>query len=227
MAAPLRLTPLQWWVSLSFILAPWVSFFCGFCCGFIWFLWFWLWVYLISFVLASVLLSASISAIWSRSKKRSDGGLERMELNLGLRSICWWLRNPSSSLSFLINNGGSRFGYFVGMGLLTDRWVWWLVRWVWWLISGVDLWFGQWGGGGLIVLVSGGGFWVWLCFFGFVVIGFLIWVGLFTRFMGLICLEFGVDCVRIWRRTWRIRKTSCTMKNKLKNIKKCFLIVKF
>ena len=134
MAAPLRLTPLQWWVSLSFILAPWVSFFCGFCCGFIWFLWFWLWVYLISFVLASVLLSASISAIWSRSKKRSDGGLERMELNLGLRSICWWLRDPSSSLSFLINNGGSRFGYFVGMGLLTDRWggsLVWLAGW-WW-----------------------------------------------------------------------------------------------
>ena len=27
-------------------------------------------------------------------------------------------------LSFLINNGGSGFGYFVGVGLLTDRWVW-------------------------------------------------------------------------------------------------------
>ena len=27
-------------------------------------------------------------------------------------------------LSFLINDGGSGFGYFVGMGLLIDRWVW-------------------------------------------------------------------------------------------------------
>ena len=52
--------------------------------GFI-FLWFWLWVHLISFVLISVLVSASILAVWSRSRKRAGGGLERMELDLGLR----------------------------------------------------------------------------------------------------------------------------------------------
>ena len=52
--------------------------------GFI-FLWFWLWVHLISFVITSVSVSASILAIWSRSRKRVGGGLERMELDLGLR----------------------------------------------------------------------------------------------------------------------------------------------
>ena len=52
--------------------------------GFI-FMWFWLWVHLISFVLASVLVLASVSAVWSKSKKRAGGGLERMELDLGLR----------------------------------------------------------------------------------------------------------------------------------------------
>ena len=40
----------------------------------------------------------------------------------------------------------------------------------------------------------------WVCCDWFLDLG-LIWVGLFTRFMDLICLEFGVDCVRIWRRT--------------------------
>ena len=52
--------------------------------GFI-FLWFWLWVHLISFILTSVSVSASISAVWSRSRKRVGSGLERMELDLGLR----------------------------------------------------------------------------------------------------------------------------------------------
>ena len=51
--------------------------------GFI-FMWFWLWVYLISFVLASVSVSAFVSAVWSRSKKRASGGLERIKLDLGL-----------------------------------------------------------------------------------------------------------------------------------------------
>ena len=104
--------------------------------GFI-FMWFWLWVHLISFVLASVSVSASVSAVWSRSKKRAGGGLERIELNLGL---CPGLglrlgqngarsQPPPGSLMiakslflffFLINDGGSGFGYFVGVGLLTD-----------------------------------------------------------------------------------------------------------
>ena len=47
-------------------------------------MWFWLWVHLISFVLASVLVSAFVYAILSRSRKRAGGGLERMELDLGL-----------------------------------------------------------------------------------------------------------------------------------------------
>ena len=52
-------------------------------------------------------------------------------------------------LSFLINDGGSGVGYFVGVGLLTDRW------------GGSLVWSaGWWGGGGLIVLVIGGGIWV-------------------------------------------------------------------
>ena len=109
-------------------------------------------------------------------------------------------------------------------------WVCWLIGgfgtdwWVWWLIGGVDLWFGQWGGGGLIVLVSGGGiwvwFWVWLCFSRFVVIGFLIWVwsglvcllGLwvwFAKNLMLIVLEFGEEYEEFeepvvkWRTSWR------------------------
>ena len=53
--------------------------------GFIFFFWFWLWVHPISFVLAFVLVSASVSAVWSRFRKRASGGLERMELDLGLR----------------------------------------------------------------------------------------------------------------------------------------------
>ena len=40
---------------------------------------------MISFVLASVLVSAFVSAVWSRSMKKAGGGLERMELDLGLR----------------------------------------------------------------------------------------------------------------------------------------------
>ena len=58
-----------------------------------------------------------------------------MELDLGLRLGQNGARSrpPPSPLmigeiplplSFLINDGGSGFGYFVGMGLLTDRWVW-------------------------------------------------------------------------------------------------------
>ena len=117
--------------------------------GFI-FLWFWLWVHLISFVLTSISVLASVSAVWSRSRRRAGSGIERMELSLGLR-LCQngarsqppsWSQ-PSSRpkwssisafaqsvndceiplpLSFLINDGGSGFGYFVGVGLLTDRW---------------------------------------------------------------------------------------------------------
>ena len=85
----------------------------------------------------------------------------------------------------MINDGGSGFGYFVGVGLLTDQWVWWL-------IGGVDLWFGQWGGGGLIVLVSGGGIWVW-----------------FAENLVLIVLEFGEEHKEFeepvvkWRTSWR------------------------
>ena len=52
--------------------------------GFI-FMWFWLWVHLISFVIASISVSASVSVVWSRSKKRVGGGLDRIELDLGLR----------------------------------------------------------------------------------------------------------------------------------------------
>ena len=58
-------------------------------------------------------------------------------------------------LSFLINDGGSGFGYFVGMGLLTNRWGgslvwsagWWWFDCVghWWWDLGLIL--------GLIVLV--------------------------------------------------------------------------
>ena len=134
--------------------------------GFV-FMWFWLWVHLISFVLASVSVSASVLAVWSRSKKRASSGLERIELDLslcpdlglhfdqiGARS---WLLTSSLMIAkslflffFWINDGGSGFGYFVGVSLLTDQWVWWLT-------GGVDLWFGRRGGGGLIVLVSGGG----------------------------------------------------------------------
>ena len=34
----------------------------------------------------------------------------------------------------------------------------------------------------------------------------LLWLVSWSRFnLGLICWEFGVDCVRIWGRTWRIR----------------------
>ena len=46
---------------------------------------------------------------------------------------------------------------------------------------------------GLIVLI-------WVCCDWFLDLG-LIWVGLLIGFMGLICLEFGVDCIRIWGRT--------------------------
>ena len=79
-------------------------------------------------------------------RKRASGGLERMELDLGLHpSLGLRLGHrlyhngarqsqpPSRSvddceiplpLSCLINDGGSGFGDFVGAGLLTDRWVW-------------------------------------------------------------------------------------------------------
>ena len=124
--------------------------------GFI-FLWFWLWVHLISFVLASVSILASISAIWSKSRKRVGSGLERIELDLGLcpsLGLCLGHNGAQSRplpdplmiakslfLSlFLINDGGSGFGYFVSMSFLTNRWVWWL-------ISGMHLWFSRQGGG--------------------------------------------------------------------------------
>ena len=171
--------------------------------GFI-FMWFWLWVHLISFVLASVLVLAFVSAVWSKSKKRAGGGLERMELDLGLYPGLGLRLSQNGAQSrpppiplplffFFINDGANGSGYFVGVGLLTDQWVWWLVQWVWWLIGGVDLWFGRRGGGLVVVwlcwsVVVGLGFyfgfdcvglgliWVWLCISGFVVIGFLIWV---------------------------------------------------
>ena len=117
----------------------------------------------------------------------------------------------------------TNLGHCLGMGLLIDRWVWWLFRWQWWSCSGIFVGFWTkvhvmkkcfWSAGwlwldcvnhwwwdlGLIVLV-----WVWLCWSGFVAIGFLIWVGLLIGFMGLICCELDVDCVWIWGRTWRIQ----------------------
>ena len=73
-------------------------------------------------------------------RKGASGGLERMELDLGLRlghrlghHGARQSQPPSRSvddceiplpLSCLINDGGSGFGDFVGVGLLTDRWVW-------------------------------------------------------------------------------------------------------
>ena len=86
--------------------------------GFI-FLWFWLWVHLISFVLASVLVSASVSEVWSRSRKRAGSGLERMELDLGLRLGQNGARSrpPSwpkwSSISASISAGGGFFFSFL------------------------------------------------------------------------------------------------------------------
>ena len=98
-------------------------------------------VHLISFVLASVSILASISAIWSKSRKRVGSGLERIELDLGLcpsLGLCLGHNGAQSRplpdplmiakslfLSlFLINDGGSGFGYFVSMSFLTNRWVW-------------------------------------------------------------------------------------------------------
>ena len=59
-------------------------FLCSCFMGFI-FLWFWLWVHLISFVLAFISVSTFVSTVWSKSKKRVGGGLDRIELDLGLR----------------------------------------------------------------------------------------------------------------------------------------------
>ena len=95
--------------------------------GFI-FLWFWLWVHLISFVLASVLVLASVSATWSRSRKRADGGLERMELDLGLRpglgirlSLCLGQNGARSQIDhYLCFLGFLFFFFFFAFGL----WVW-------------------------------------------------------------------------------------------------------
>ena len=160
---------------------------------------------------------------------RASGDLERMELDLGLRLDQNGARSqpPLGPLMIAKSLFLSLFwSTMVVVGLVT------LLAWVWWLIGGVDFWFGRRGSG---VVVVGSGFncvglglivFFWVCCDWFLDLG-LIWVGLFTRFMGLICWEFGVDYVRIWRRTWRIRRTSCKMKNKLKNIKKCFLIIKF
>ena len=90
-------------------------------------------------------------------------------------------------------------------------WVWWLFRWQWWSCSGIFVGFWAevhvmkkcfWSAGwwwldcvshwwwdlGLIVLI-------WVCCDWFLDLD-LIWVGLLTGFMDLICWEFGVDCVR-------------------------------
>ena len=218
--------------------------------GFI-FMWFWLWVHLISFVLASVLVLASVSAVWSKSKKRAGGGLERMELDLSLY--------PGLGLHLSQNGAQSRpppsplmiakslflsffWSTMVLVGLVT------LLAWVCWLISGFGDWFSGFGDwlvgwifglvGGVVVVwlcwsvVVGFGFyfgfdcvglgliWVWLCFSGFVVIGFLIWVwfelvcllGLWVWFaenLVLIVLEFGEEHEEFeepvvkWRTSWR------------------------
>ncbi|KAK7828799.1 hypothetical protein CFP56_029967 [Quercus suber] len=80
------------------------------------------------------------------SRKRASSGLKRIELDLNLHlgqngaqsqspSRPKWSSISASAqsiddceislpLSFLINNGGSGFGYFVGVGLLADQWVW-------------------------------------------------------------------------------------------------------
>ena len=67
-----------------------------------------------------------------------------------------------------------------------------------WLCQSLAEAFGfDWVGLGLIVLS-----WVYCDWF--LDLG-LIWVGLLIGLTGFICWEFGVDCVRIWGRTWRIR----------------------
>ena len=118
-------------------------------------------------------------------------------------------------------------GHHLGVGLLIDRWVWWLFRWQMVVMFLNFCGFLSWSScyeemfliGKVVVawlcqsLVVGSGFncvglglivLIWVCCDWFLDLG-LVWVGLLIGFMGLIHWECGVDCVRIWGRTWGIR----------------------
>ena len=165
-------------------------FWCGFGCGFIWFLWFWLWVHLISFVFASISVlafasvSASISTDWTRFRKRADGGLERMELDLGLR---------------LGQNGAwsqiDHYLCFMGFLFFFSFFCFWVVGlimiWLWW---GYGLW--------LMVVVDcgrgGGGAELWV-----LIVVVVEWVatllGFHFFFASWLCVLFDFDLLVVWK----------------------------
>ena len=104
-------------------------------------------------------------------------------------------------LSFLINDGDSGFGDFIGMGLLTDRWVWLWEHEVWFFwfrvvddfsrFMGSWVWLIFWASFHLlfcrtwrIVLGSPALFWVCICFGFALVLGLLLILGFISCFSG-------------------------------------------